>query len=302
MKNTNNPDLNQLNIFRLMMEIRHVGKVANKIGVSQSALSHMLKKLRAQFDDPLFHKTSTGMEPTVRAQELYNTIIAPLQSLNSALLASHEFNPLTSNRTFILGTSDYLEKLLLVPLTHHLHRLAPGIKLRCVSYQDTDLAKALQNIDFVFGRYGTPPQNLYQKKLWQDSFITLVSREHPNIPGDELTLEQFIHEQHILISPHGSGRSIVDKALAALGHRREIILASHLFTTPTALVESSQMITTMPKRLALCCANHKKVKFLPPPLTLAPFEVSMLWGPLKHHDPGHQWFRRQIAELAAELE
>ncbi|WDE01551.1 hypothetical protein [Thalassomonas actiniarum] len=79
------------------------------------------------------------------------------------------------------------------------------------------------------------------------------------------------------------------------------MLASHLFTTPVTLVESSQMITTMTKRLALSCTDHKKVKSPPPPLTLAPFDISMIWGPLKHHDPGHLWFRNQIAELAAKL-
>lgn len=143
MSKVNNSDLNILNVFCLMIEMQSVSKVANKVGVSQSALSHVMKRLRNQFEDQLFHKTALGMEPSQRALEIYRAIKTPLDSLNSALQVVQVFDPKQSQHTFVLGTSDYFEKLLLTPIVQHLSIEAPSIKLRCVNYDDLQLNKVL---------------------------------------------------------------------------------------------------------------------------------------------------------------
>ncbi|SFC58286.1 DNA-binding transcriptional regulator, LysR family [Pseudoalteromonas denitrificans DSM 6059] len=298
MKNINNYDLNLLNVFRLMMQIRSVSKVAQKLGITQSAMSHVLNKLRAQFDDPLFHKTSHGMEPTIRAQELYETIIDPLENLTRALQITHVFDPLASHRTFVLGTSDYLEKLILPKLVRYLSNTAPNIKLKCTNYDDTKLSKELQNVDFVFGRYSNPAENLYQQTLWHDKFITLANVNHPRIRNKTISINEFINEQHILISPTGVGTSLVDKQLAKLGYKRNVMLTTHLFNTPIEIIETSDMITTMPERLAQYSSDTSKINFITPPVNLEPFEISMLWGPFKHNDPAHKWMRKTILSIA----
>jgi len=300
MNKFNNSDLNLLNVFRLMIEMRSVSKVANKVGVSQSALSHTLKRLRVQFEDPLFHKTASGMEPSQRALEIYRAIKDPLESLTSALQVVQAFDPKLSGHTFVLGTSDYFEKLLLTPIVQYLNIEAPSIKLRCVNYDDLQLNKELINVDLVFGSYKNPPENLYKQTLWQDKFVTVVAKGHARIVKDKITLKQFINEKHILISPTGSGTSLVDNELTKLGLKRNIALTSRLFNTPVEIVENSAMITTMPERLAKHSAKQEKVKFLPPPIRMQPFEVNMLWGPLKHKDPAHQWFRQTILAIAKE--
>lgn len=298
MNKINNGDLNLLNVFRLMIEMRSVSKVANKVGVSQSALSHTLKRLRTQFEDPLFHKTASGMEPSQRALEIYRAIKEPLENLTSALQVVQVFDPKLSQHTFVLGTSDYFEKLLLTPIVQHLSIEAPSIKLRCVNYDDLQLNKELINVDLVFGRYTNPPENLYKQTLWQDKFVTVVGNGHSRIIKDKITLKQFINEKHILISPTGSGTSLVDNELAKFGLKRNIALTSRLFNTPIEIVENSEMITTMPEHLAKHSARQERVKFLPPPINIQPFEVNMLWGPLKHNDPAHQWLRQTILSIA----
>ena len=298
MNKSNNSDLNLLNVFRLIIEMRSISKVANKIGVSQSALSHSLKRLRDQFEDPLFHKTASGMEPSQRALEIYRAIKEPLESLTSALQVVQVFDPKLSQHTFTLGTSDYFEKLLLTPIVQYLSNEAPFIKLRCVNYDDLQLNKELINVDLVFGRYTNPPENLYKQTLWQDKFVTVVSKEHARIIKNKITLKQFINERHILISPTGSGKSLIDIELTKLGLKRNIALTSRLFNTPVEIVENSEMITTMPERLAKHSAKQEKVKFVPPPISMQPFEVDMLWGPLKHKDPAHQWLRQTILTIA----
>jgi DNA-binding transcriptional LysR family regulator len=298
MNKYNNGDLNLLNVFRLMIEMRSVSKVAHKVGVSQSALSHSLKKLRVQFEDPLFHKTALGMEPSQRALEIYRAIKEPLANLTSALQVVQVFDPKLSQHTFVLGTSDYFEKLLLAPIIQHFNIEAPSIKLRCVNYDDLQLNKELIDVDLVFGRYTNPPENLYKQTLWLDSFVTLVAKNHSRIIKDKITLKQFINEKHILISPTGSGTSMVDVELAKLGLTRNIALTSRLFNTPVEIVETSEMITTMPERLAKHSTRQEKVKLLSPPISMQAFEVNMLWGPLKHKDPAHQWLRQTILTVA----
>jgi len=298
MNKFNNCDLNLLNVLRLMIEMRSVSKVANKVGVSQSALSHTLKRLRAQLDDPLFHKTASGMEPSQRALEIYQAIKEPLESLTSALQVVQTFDPKLSQYSFVLGTSDYFEKLLLTSIVQHLSIEAPSIKLRCVNYDDLQLNKELINIDLAFGRHTNPPENLYKQTLWRDRFVTVVNEGHTRIIKDKITLKQFINEKHILISPTGSGTSLVDSELAKKGLKRDIALTSRIFNTPVEIVENSELITTMPERLARHSANIEKVRFLQPPISMQSFEMNMLWGPLKHKEPAHQWLRQTILTIA----
>lgn len=210
-----------------------------------------------------------------------------------------QFNPSKSNRVFIIGTSDYFEILLLNKLIQHLSIVAPGIKLRCVNCNDDDLKKTLQTVDFVFGRFSNPHQNLYKKVLWHDEFVTVVRQAHSQIKEDEVTLDAFIEAKHVLISPSGSGTSIVDKALSAAGYQRNVVLTTHLFSTPLDIVACSDMITTMPKLLAELLSKQgiekHKIKLLKPPIYLAPFEINIVWGPYKHNDPAHKWFREMIS-------
>ncbi len=298
MSKTNNYDLNLLTVFRLLMEVGSVSKVAVRIGITQSALSHALNKLRIQFDDPLFTKTSQGMQPTLRATEIYHAVKEPLERLTDALQQTQEFDAKTSQHTFILGTSDYFEKLFLTKIIHYFTRHAPKVKLQCITCNEQDLTKELREVDFIFGRFARPPENLYKKTLWQDSFVTLVNKNHPRIKQGEISLAQFIEEKHVLISPTGTGSSFVDRELTKLGLKRNVTVTSRLFSTPIEIVQSSDMITTMPRRLASHCTDLNKVKLINTPLSLADFEMNMLWGPVKHQEPAHQWFRKTIVAIA----
>jgi len=167
-----------------------------------------------------------------------------------------------------------------------------------VNYDDLQLNKELINVDLVFGSYKNPPENLYKQTLWQDKFVTVVVKDHSRIIKDKITLKQFINEKHILISPTGSGTSLVDNELAKLGLKRNIALTSRIFNTPVEIIENSEMITTMPERLAKHSAKQEKVRFLQPPISMQSFDMNMLWGPLKHKDPAHQWLRQIILAIA----
>lgn len=298
MNKTNNYDLNLLAIFRLLMEIGSVTKVAAKVGISQSALSHALNKLRNQFDDPLFYKTAHGMEPSIKAKELYQSIKEPLESLTLALQLNQEFNPKTSQHRFVLGTSDYFEKLMLPQIIQYCAKHAPEVKFSCVNCDEQELTQELKQIDLIFGRFKTPPDNLYKQTLWQDCFVTLVNKKHPRIKNGQLNLQQFTNEKHVLISPTGTGTSIVDRELTKQGLKRDIALSSRLFSTPIEIIENSEMITTVPERLAKHMVNTDKVNILDAPITLPTFETNMIWGPIKHTEPAHQWLRKTMMLIA----
>jgi len=297
MSNIHDLDLNQLSILALLCETNSVTQTAERAGVTQSAISHSLNKLRKQFDNPLFVKTAGGMEPTPRAKQLYQSIQEPLLQLQQAINPEIRFNPECSQRTFIFGVSDYIEATLLPKLTSHLQRQAPNTTIRCVRINDNNLAETARDVDLIFGHFSNPPENFHEKTLWTEGFLVIAATKHPRIIANRIGLNQYLKEKHILISPLGVGTSIVDRILCEKSLTREIKICTRYFTSPARIVAETDLIATVPRKIAELAQNNYPVKCLKPPIEIPVFDLSMLWGPIIHHDPAHQWLRQQILEI-----
>src|SRR5882672_1572406 len=217
-------NLNLFVAFDALVVHHSVSRAAAHVGVTQSAMSSSLRQLRGLFGDPLFLRSSHGVVPTPRARELAPPVREALRLLERTL-GPLTFDPATSTRTFTLMTSDYVEFVLLPRLVAHLGRQAPGVRLRVLPWglhqTPDDLARG--NADLMLGFYDRVPAHHREELLFEERYACIVRKGHPLVRG-RLTLRTYVALKHVMVSQSAGATSGIDRALAALGHTREVSL------------------------------------------------------------------------------
>ncbi|WP_020398642.1 LysR family transcriptional regulator [Kordiimonas gwangyangensis] len=277
--------------FDTLMETRSVSGAAKLLSVTQSATSHNLNRLRRLFDDPLFVRVGHEMQPTVRALELAEPVGAALAVLGETLRNSGNFNPLISDRVFRLAVTDYVEAICMPTIVKLLAEAAPGIHIVSLPTFDNHLGRMGRSVDLAFGRFEKVPSQFHQAVLWQEKFVVIAAADHPRLRENSLTLEQYLAEKHVLISPNGKRRGLVDEMLAERGQERTVQHATRGFSAPARLVAVSELIATIPERMARLQARELPIRCYEPPLPLGTFDYKMIWPPMVHTDPAHKWMR-----------
>lgn len=298
MKKNNDIDLKLVQTFCVLMASRSVSEAAIQMGITQSAMSHILGRLREQFGDKLLIRKGSAMCPTQRAEEIYLSIKEPIQAIKAALGSEVVFDPLSCQQTFVLGTTDYFEALVLPVVSSRLQKEAPGITLKCRNIEDNQLSQLGQGLDFVFGHFRKAPGNLHRATLWREDFVSIVSKKHPKIQR-AISLEQLLEEQHVLISPSGSGRSMLDKILQRKRLQRSIRVFTSSFVSPMFSVMNTTLIAMAPRRLAKLFESELQI--LEPPLKMPTFDLHMLWSPLANNSASHRWLRQLISNATRDL-
>lgn len=288
-------NLNLLAALDALLSEGSVTRAAARMGVTQSAMSHSLRQLREVLGDPLLVRGPAGMTPTPRAAALREPVRRGLVELSRAL-AGGEFDPASARRTFTLSCGDFFTVLLLPPLLDILRREAPGID---VTVRPTDGAREADLLeagetDAAIVVAIADRATLRRARLFTETFVCLVREGHPEI-GDGLTLDTFVKVSHALISPRGSGPTLVDDALAKKGLTRRIALRVPFFLAAPHLIASSDLVLTAPRRIAELFARTLPLRIFPPPLPLAGFSVHLAWHERDDADPAHMWLRRAIA-------
>ena len=303
-------DLNLLIAFDVLMRERNVSRTAEKLNVSQPAISNSLKRLREYFGDPLLVRTTQGMEPTEKALALEPLVRQSLMMAEEVLLPTEGFDPATSDRVFRLLVSDYVEGTLISSLVTYLRARAPSVSLDIMTLSDgsfQDLEKG--TIDLAINRFDFVPQSFYKRTIWEDGFSCLLSKTHPLLAN--ITLENYLSSSHIWVSKTGIGvgtgmsqtsdRGWVDKALSELGYERQIRVFTRHYQIIPSLLKETNLVATMPTRAALSYKNHPKLTIVAPPFLVPPIEVHMVWSPILHHNSAHQWIRQTLVELAEQM-
>ncbi len=294
------PDLDLLRCFAMLHRERHLSRAATRAGVSQPAMSRALGRLRETFDDALFVRTPKGMLPTARADELAPRVAALLDAAD-ALLKSDRLDPSRLARGFVIATSGFLDAHLLPRLITTLAREAPGVSVTTRPLgHDVGEALATGRFDLMLGVRESVPEGLLQTRLYEERYVCAVRRDHPIVRSDQLTLETYISLPHLLVAPGGYPGSHVDKALAARGLARRVVVKVHTFPTAPAIVASSDMVLTAPARVIEPLAGPLGLRLLPPPLDLDRFPVFAAWHPRAHDDHAHRWFRAQVCAASRE--
>ena len=293
-------DLNLLVAFDVLMRELNVTRAAEQMFVTQSAMSHILHRLRQQLDDPLLVKTPSGMKPTERALTLIEPVRALLSEMEQLIQPPLEFEASTSQRRFVLAATDYLEFLLMPALTGSIDQIAPGIDIHVKRTEASFPVAQLENgsLDVVLGFESVlnAPAHLCCQKLFDDQMVCVVRQNHPMIRNAP-SLEDYIAVPHILISWKGTPSGIIDQYLLELGLERRIKLIVPNFLSAPLIVAQSDMILSLPYKIAERFTKFVPLEIFPVPIKLPTYDLVMIWHPLRDKDPAHFWLRDKILTI-----
>jgi DNA-binding transcriptional LysR family regulator len=287
--NISKVDLNLLVYLDVLLREGSVTKAANQLSITQPAMSNGLKRLRDLFKDPLLVRTSEGMTPTQRALEVQPIIRDVLAKLEASIQPATDFSPITSTRTFRIMASDYAESTLLLELIRRLVTVAPNITLDLITPSDVTFHDVEHGkVDMAINRFDELPLSF--------------------------NLERYLASQHIWVSKTGFGVGVgvdpnevqklgwVDAELTKIGKKRDIRVFTRHYHVALQLAKAQNLITTLPSKAASLFKDDPDVVIVDPPFDIPPIALKMAWSALLHHDAGHIWLRRLIAEVAKELE
>jgi|SRR5216683_1999714 len=306
-RNLRTVDLNLLVAFDALMAERNVTRAAERIGLSQPAMSKALNRLRHLFGDPLFLRRDRAMEPTARAIELAGPIRGALADISRTLALPADFDPATARATLKIATIDLYHVKLLPALVQHLRREAPGIDLHVRANDCSCLHEQLATgeIDVAFAPLGTKIQELHAEPLWNDRLVTLVGENNPL--REPVTMESYaaaahlVDAGHVQVSPDGVGSSVVDAILAARGLRRRIALVLPSSAGVPFVVAATDLIATLPTRIVKGLAPVPHVRFVTPPFPDVEVSPHMFWHRRTDADPLHTWLRSVIRDIATAI-
>ncbi|MEX0731771.1 MAG: LysR family transcriptional regulator [Aquisalimonadaceae bacterium] len=289
-------DLNLIAAFDALLREGSVTRAAEHMGVTQSAMSHSLRRLRAFFNDPLFIKVGDRMRPTPRAEDLTSSVCSIMTTVRTEVLSQTRFDPLHSTQTFTLCLSDMGELSLLPPLFERLRILAPNCSIRTLRVPLQHIEATLESgeADLAIGSLISVAEGLYQQELFTHPFVTLVSANNQEV-GERITLEQFCGMKHVVVSLSGSISGAYDRALDEAGIKRDIILITpHFLVVPFILEKQAQCVATVPRELGTVFQNYNLVRVLDPPIQIPRFQLRQHWHPRVHYDEANIWLRKLI--------
>lgn len=295
-------DLNLLVALEAMLGERSVTRAAARLGLTPSAMSHALARLRTTFGDELLVRTRGGMVTTARGEQLLGPLRRALEELAVLLAGPGGFDPASSGREFTVATTDYVEAVLLPPLLAAISREAPGVQLRVRALESADVAAALEHgtYDAAIGvTFDTSP-GLQQQVLFSEEMVLVCRKGHPVIEG-EIDLATYLELRHVMVSVRGGSRSAVDDQLAAQGHQRRVALLVPHFLAAPLIVACTDLVLTTPARIVAKLGEGLGLRVLAPPLAVPGFTVRQVWHERQQDDPGHLWLRKQVFAAAASL-
>lgn len=292
-------DLNLLPVFDALIRVRNVSRAADDLGMSQSAVSHALKRLRLFFGDQLFLKTGSGMQPTPRALELQAPVLAVMGTVRGELLVREGFDAASSRRVFSLCLTDMGELIFLPRLIERLRRQAPGCTLRTLQIPMQQIEYTLESgaADLALGSLHSMPGGLFQQQLFTRSFVTIVNKRNRAIQ-DTLSREQYLALEHIVVSLSGRVEDAYDGIIDQLaGARRVYLTTPHFLTVPMIIEQNPDLIATVPRELATRFAGYNSIRTVETPVDVPPFAIRQHWHPRFQHDAANVWLRRLVKEV-----
>lgn len=293
-------DTRLLAIFDEIYKRRSVTEAAEALDLGQPVVSVALSKLRHQFSDALFVRTSNGMEPTPFAVTLSSQVRRALDAVQSVLEHRNDFDPQKSTKRFRICMADISQLVLLPPLWEKLRTLAPDIQIEIwpLTAETGDLLSSGE-VDFALGYMPQLVTSIYQKVLFEQNFVCLVGKNHPRI-GKKLTISDYENEGHAVIALSGQAPAIVDREIAKLGINRRIVLRIPNFIGAAFVAEHTDLVLTVPQRLADLLMKRGEFKSFPVPFSTPSYTVKLHWHERLHHDEANRWMRGVISDLIAE--
>jgi DNA-binding transcriptional LysR family regulator len=293
-------DFNLLVTLDALLAERSVSRAAQRLNLSQPALSAQLARLREMLGDPLFVPSHRGMTPTPLALGLQAPLAAALAQLRDVVTSARAFDPARDEFTVHVAASDYVQSALLLDFTLALRREAPGLR---IALRPTDAARleaqmekgevdvAMLTPDGIAGA-------LRSRRLFEERYVFIARRGHPALRRP-LDAARFCELEHVVVSPRGgSFATPVDEVLDAQGLRRRVVVSASTFRSVPELVERSDLVALVPARLVEGRAGRLRV--LAPPFPVPGFAIHMAWHNRNHGDAAQRWVRERLVAFARE--
>jgi DNA-binding transcriptional LysR family regulator len=294
-------DVHLLRVLYLVLQEKSVSRAADKLGITQPAVSSALKRLRELTGDQLIVRTRNGMAATERALSFLAPLKQALDGIDRVLDQAVQFDPNTATRNFGVGAPDYFDAFFLSNLSATLRREAPNARLNVRSLSlDIDFERLLEegDIDVVIGNWPHPPEYLRTSPLFDDEVVCILSDKHPLAKKGEISADDYLRAQHLAPVPYAGGvRGAIDEHLHSLGHRRDIRVALPYFHVAPYVLTTTDLIFTTGRRFAEPFAKILPLKVLPAPLHFPPLRFYQLWHERTHESDGVRWLRERIASL-----
>ncbi|MFC4932841.1 LysR family transcriptional regulator [Massilia sp. GCM10023247] len=290
-------DLNLLAVFQEVYRERQISSAARRLDLTQSAVSNALARLRRLFGDELFVRTGQGMQPTPFAEGLAGPVGAALAQVALALNQRSVFDPAASTRRFTIAMTDVGELHFMPALIERCRVAAPGLQLSSVRAGSIALKEEMESgrVDLAIGPFEDISEALYQRLLFRQPYVSMMRRGHPLTSG-KVDLARFAAAEHLLVDSQDSPYDRINQLLEKAGVGASTRFRVPHFTAVPYIVSSSDLVVTVPQKLAERAGPPFGLAWITPPLALPPLQTNMFWHRRYNQDPGNAWLRNLVAE------
>ncbi|MFZ6741754.1 LysR family transcriptional regulator [Undibacterium sp. JH2W] len=301
-------DLNLLRVFDAVMIEQNLTRAADKLAMTQPAVSNALKRLRHSLGDELLIRTAYGVKPTPRAETLWPAIRQALSSLESAIAPS-SFDVSKAQTTFRMAMADATAALWMPTLVRAIENEAPGVNARMVPLTTREPRPMLMrgDIDIAIGFFpgvvaqltggqGAANSAIRHERLYSGHYVCVMRQDHP-LANSKLTLDDYCNAKHLLVSFSGRAHGLVDEALSQMGRERRILLTVNQFFTGGRVVANSDLLTVLPRHLISATGMTEALIWKELPFTMPDVHIDMLWHERDSRNPAHQWLRQNLVNM-----
>lgn len=301
--NLKNLDLNLLVVFEAIYSSGNISRAAERLAMSQPAVSNSLARLRHLLDDQLFLRARRGVEPTIKAKAMIGPVRDALALIKRELGGDEAIDLATYKRQFRILMFDPLDVIMMPPVLQRIVHEAPGISIECPPPFRMDFAKELLagTLDLACYIYPLNAPDIVTVPICPADVVTIARRGHPKINGT-LDLETFKAVKHVTLIPELRAMTHLQKDVAANRFERDVAYMVARLGSMPAIVERTDLVASVPRWFAEEMAKNFDIEIYPPPIPVAEQHIYMMWHRKNEHDAGHRWLREMLLATMREGE
>ena len=293
-------DLNLLVVFLVLAEERNVSRAANRLLLSQPAVSRALQRMRDTFHDDLLVRTMKGYVPTPQGERVLKELEVMLPRLDR-LISGSTFDPATEHTSFRIAATDNATSVIAPILCHDVLPIARQVRFTFTSWRGDvfdDLSHGRLDLALI-GDEGYVPSPLQTEVIYEEELVCVVAAESPC--RRQLTLKQYLAAEHISVDIVEGSQYIPEKRLAAHGHRRRAVITLPYFGAAMRCISGTKLVLTAPKRFVMAASEDRAIRILKAPPEITGFKYLMIWHPRVNTDAAHIWLREQISRIGKSI-
>jgi len=289
-------DLNLLQVLEAIHDEGGVTRAAERLNLSQSAISHSLARLRLLFDDPLFARDGRRLVATPLTRGLIGPLRQGLQSLDQLVTGAGRFDPARAEAQYTISLRDPTETLMLPSIMRRIARSAPGVDLRTVQVRRRNLEASLANgsVDLAIDIALPLSEGVRRQRLVADRMVVVARRAHPHVARG-LTLKAYLAQDHVLVTSRRKGPGLEDVELSARGLKRHVRLRCRNYLAALRAVAQTDLVLTMAERYADALTAGLPTRILPLPFRMPTLDLYLYWHASVHDDAANRWLRGLVA-------